>query len=256
MVVKTISKPWKIVRCMAFEQEALKKQSDRISMSQLLYCIDYFQNCSADMSRGIDSKTALETAFLIVSDADNAKDSQSLTSRIERLEDLVFKLQNQQQEYISEKVADQEKNRDSRHTEIASDAHEASKKESYENGSAIKSDGDAEKKSLAKVTVFEMWGSVLSQLEVQNSSIYNMLVGTKAYFNGKHVLIDVSNPLLLKMLKDNEFTKTSIKKAIFTVTGKNYPIGPYKGDSSIVVEKDPLEDFINRNKNTENFNIR
>ena len=256
MIIKTVSKPWEMIKCMAFEQDALKEQSDKIPMTQLLYCIDHFQNCSADMSRGIDSKTALETAFLVISDSNRAEDNHSLIKRIERLEDLIFKLQSQRHDEPSENGFCAAKEEKQQSTETVSVSEEILKKETLQNDSSNEKKEQSVKKPLMEVTVFEMWDNVLSQLEVQNSSIYNMLAGTKAYFNGKHVLIDVSNPLLLKMLKDNEFTKTSIKKAIFTVTGKSYPIGPYRSDRSVVVEKDPLEDFINRNINNENFNIR
>ena len=247
MIIKTVANPWNMIKCMTFEQEVLKRQAERIPMSQLLYCIDHFQNCTADMSRGIDSKTALETAFLIISDENRAEDTHSLIKRIERLEDLIFRIQTEGQ---SEEAAEHK----AKPAAISDDSPDSSKQASQKPDISQKENPKNQK--LMEVTVFPKWESVLSELEVQNSSIYNMLSGTKAYFNGKHVLIDVSNPLLLKMLKDNEFTKTSIKKAIFNVTGKSYPIGPYRSEKAIVVETDPLEDFINKNLDNENFNIR
>ena len=265
MMIKTVAKPWEMIKCMAFEQEMLKHQAERMPMSQLLYCIDHFQNCSADMSRGIDAKTALETSFLVISDENRSEDTHSLIKRIERLEDLIFKLQSERQDEEEERPSKSKQEVKAKPQVPA--IEKAVEKESYEDEfphekyetAPVKKETpkiQPQAQKLMEVTVFSKWESVLSELEVQNSSIYNMLTGTKAYFNGKHVLIDVSNPLLLKMLKDNEFTKTSIKKAIFTVTGKSYPIGPYRSEKSIVVEIDPLEDFINKNSDNENFNIR
>ncbi|MGN0989436.1 MAG: hypothetical protein ACI4N6_03910 [Eubacteriales bacterium] len=73
---------------------------------------------------------------------------------------------------------------------------------------------------------------------------YNMLRGTTAFFNGRQVLIDVSNPIILDMLRTNEYMKTNIKQAIAEATGERYGLGPYRPPEKKQEEQDPLEKLI------------
>jgi hypothetical protein len=58
-----------------------------------------------------------------------------------------------------------------------------------------------------------------------------MLTGSSAFCDGRRVLIDVQNPILLQMLKGNDYTKSCIKQAILAATGRQYGIGPYKSNA-------------------------
>ena len=82
-----------------------------------------------------------------------------------------------------------------------------------------------------------------------------MMRGTKAYFNGKQVLIDVSNPVVLEMLRDNEYTKNSIKQAIFEVTGERHGLGPYRPPREETPEEDPLQKLIESLGDAQNITI-
>lgn len=94
------------------------------------------------------------------------------------------------------------------------------------------------------VAAFGLWPQVLERLSKINLSIYAMLRGTKAYFNGRQVLIDVSNPVVLEMLRDNDYTKNNIKQAVFEVTGERYGLGPHRPPEQETPEEDPLEKLI------------
>ena len=94
------------------------------------------------------------------------------------------------------------------------------------------------------VSAFGPWPRVLERLSKINLSIYAMLRGTKAYFNGRQVLIDVSNPVVLEMLRDNDYTKSNIKQAVLEVTGERYGLGPYRPPEQEAPEEDPLEKLI------------
>ena len=61
---------------------------------------------------------------------------------------------------------------------------------------------------------------------------------------GKRILIDIRNPVLLEMLRSNEYTKTGIRQAIAAVTGHAYPIGPYRTAEAEAPKADPLEALI------------
>ncbi|MEG1774747.1 MAG: hypothetical protein RR320_07830, partial [Oscillospiraceae bacterium] len=82
-----------------------------------------------------------------------------------------------------------------------------------------------------------------------------MLTGTRAFTDGKRVLIDVQNSVLLEMLKSNEYTKSSIKQAVFAATGRQYGLGPYRAPVK-KVQTDPLESLIGALPPDESFTIR
>ena len=72
------------------------------------------------------------------------------------------------------------------------------------------------------------WDEVLSQLQKHNPMLCGTLTDSKAYLEGKYVLIDADNPIFFDMIKSNKSNGESIKKAISDVMGEVHPIGPYK----------------------------
>jgi len=79
--------------------------------------------------------------------------------------------------------------------------------------------------------------------------------GTKAYFDGRRVLIDIQNPVLLEMLRSNDYTRNSIRQAISAVTGQTYAIGPYRPPAAEKDEGDPLEKLISSLPESEHIKI-
>lgn len=242
MLVKTVKAPWDMVLCLNFEQELLQTQSKKLSLDEILYSLDILQECCSQMSRGIDNKTALESSLLILSDIGRAGDTKTLLNRIERLEKIVAQVNVSGGKEAEEKA--ERKQSDENFKNIAERNTDSNVEEAF---------GVSDKD---KIVVFDRWQRVLSEIETSNPSIFGMICNTKAYFNGKYVLIDVSNPILLKMLKDNKYTKDSIKEAIFNVTGTVYPIGPYKPPKEEGKKTDPLEGLIKNLENEENFTIK
>ena len=62
------------------------------------------------------------------------------------------------------------------------------------------------------------------------------------------ILYAIDNPVFLDMMKTNEDTLASIKKAIIEVTGVKYGLGPYNGPApaSKPEEKAPLEEVLQK----------
>ena len=55
----------------------------------------------------------------------------------------------------------------------------------------------------------------------------------------------VSNPIILDMLRTNEYMKNNIKQAIVEVTGERYGLGPYRPpEEKKADDADPLEKLI------------
>ena len=90
---------------------------------------------------------------------------------------------------------------------------------------------------------------VLERLGRSNPAAKGALTGSDAYQAGKRILIASQNPVFREMMKSNEYTRDSIKKAIMEVTGVRYGIGPYNGPAPAVQEAPkaaPVEDILQR----------
>ncbi len=86
---------------------------------------------------------------------------------------------------------------------------------------------------------FPQWGEVLERLGRSNPAAKGALTGSDAYQAGKRILIASQNPVFREMMKSNEYTRDSIKKAIMEVTGVRYGIGPYNGPAPQSQEEAP-----------------
>ena len=90
-------------------------------------------------------------------------------------------------------------------------------------------------------------------MEDTNPAASGLLFGTRAFCSATHVLIDATNPVLLEMLRSNEYTKSSIKQAVAVVTGIKYALGPYRPPTE--PENDPFEELIASLPQSENIII-
>ena len=73
---------------------------------------------------------------------------------------------------------------------------------------------------------FAPWPQVLEVLEQQDKMLISFLKGTKAYYDGRRVLIECSD-LFREFIRMNKDSQELIKKAITEKTGLRCGIGPY-----------------------------
>lgn len=74
---------------------------------------------------------------------------------------------------------------------------------------------------------FAPWTQVLEALSGADPAMFSFLQGSKAYYDGKRVLIDCNEPFRDYMRKDKS-TYTRLKKVILDVSGVRCGIGPYE----------------------------
>ena len=65
------------------------------------------------------------------------------------------------------------------------------------------------------------------------------LKDSRAYYDGKRVLIDGSE-LFLEYMRKHEFSSEMVKSVLQQVTGIRYPIGPYKKKRGQETENQPM----------------
>lgn len=74
---------------------------------------------------------------------------------------------------------------------------------------------------------FADWKAVVEAMEAKDKCLFVNMRNSKAYYDGRRVLIDGSE-LFTEYMRQNKSSFDSIKQTIAEVTGKNYAIGPYK----------------------------
>lgn len=74
---------------------------------------------------------------------------------------------------------------------------------------------------------FAQWDEVIQAMQEKDTMLYVNMRGTKAYYDGRRILIDGSE-LFLEFMRQNEYSTDLIKKTIQEITGVRYGIGPYK----------------------------
>ena len=85
------------------------------------------------------------------------------------------------------------------------------------------------------------WDEVLEVVRAKNSMLGSVLLRSKAHLEGKHVLIE-ANEIAMKFIRENQDSNQTLKEAIAEVTGKYYPIGPWKKkEEQPTVKNDDLQ---------------
>ena len=250
MLVKTVARPENLISCLPSELPRLKEQVKRMSLNDILHSMTVLQDTATRMSRSTAKRAELELALVTLCDSSAKTGYNALLQRIEKLENALrkgnFPAAAVQQDTVEKSKPEAEK--------IIPDIPEVKQEIKAEPLKPLP-DAAAEARPLAdepkqavkvaeQVLPFAKWNKTMECLSRINAPNYNMLRGTKAYFNGKQVLIDVSNPVILNMLRSNEYLKNNIKQAIWEATGERYGLGPYRPEEEKKDTSDPLEKLI------------
>jgi len=242
MLAKTVEHPEKLLGCLPSELDVLRRQGGRVALSDLLSHISVLQDASARMARSTSKRSELELALVMITEPSVKTGTQAILTRIERLEKAL------RSGTFAAKPADEPSVKAAPVPTAKPSPTPAKEAVSVEKKSGQKASPvdtvQADESESGGISPFRPWPQVLEEIANSNPSLAAMMMGTKAYFDGKHVLIDIQNPILLEMLRTNEYTKTGIRQAISAVTGKAYPIGPYKAKEKEVSDSDPLEKLI------------
>ncbi len=101
------------------------------------------------------------------------------------------------------------------------------------------------------IEAFKYWDSVINAMESIDKLLFVNMRDSKAYFDGKRVLID-GGDLFLEYMRQNKNSNTLIRQVIKDVTGHSYAIGPYK---DVGAEKENMHTAMNAAKNVEDKGV-
>ncbi len=93
-----------------------------------------------------------------------------------------------------------------------------------------------------EVEPFLQWPQVVERIGQMDQMVYSFVKKTKAYFDGKHILLD-GGDVFLEFMRSNQNVSEVIKTAIQEVIGERYGIGPYQKEQV----KHALEETTKRN---------
>lgn len=265
MLVKTLEKPESLLDCLPSEVPNLREQVQKITLTDLLHSLSVLQETASRIAKSPMKHAELELALVTLCEPVARTGYQALLKRIEELESAL----RSGRSFSAPPAASVPYAK--MQPEAAEAAPMAVSPEPSAAARAVPQQPNAAPQETVPLPVepplaayalpsddvaeFGSWPQVMERLAKINISIYAMMRGTKAYFNGKQVLIDVSNPVVLEMLRDNEYTKNSIKQAIFEVTGDRHGLGPYRPPQQETPQEDPLQKLIESLGDAQNITI-
>lgn len=86
MIVKTVQKPDSLILCIPSELEQLKKQAQKISLSEILYDLSGLRDCLDRISGTVGKRTEFEMCMIRLCSPQLDSSRDAILTRLDRLE--------------------------------------------------------------------------------------------------------------------------------------------------------------------------
>ena len=206
LVARTVPKPEKLILCLPEERQQYIEQAERFTAPELIRVLEVLQDGLITLGRVSQKKPQLEITLLRAAAPELAKGSQDLAARLDALE----------QRLAAGALPAASPPR-------AKPAAPRPAPKAPEPAAAEPAEPPQEQAQPLLV-----WQDIMERLKTANPALFGALCGSSAYLSGSRILIDSENSLFFKMMRENDFTRRSLKQAILEVTGAKYGIGPYR----------------------------
>lgn len=235
LVIKTCGKECQLINCDEKELHNLELLSQGVTPETLLGYMDILSDCKNRLSRAVFAKTEVEMCLLKLCQPNLASEDSPLLARVRALEDQMKLWGNGELPAITQPKQPSPKN-----NSVAKNAPPSKQEQSLPQKTQ-------EKKEIATVQGFEKWPEVVEKISKSNPALYGTLVGSRAFEQGDVMLIDATDEMFLKLVRENEHAKECMRQALKIVTGKTYRLGPYKQKNTQkqAEEENPLDAFLN-----------
>ena len=232
MIAKVISGDNLPIVCSAKKLEAIKNQSKKYSLSEILSILEVLQNTAQKIQNG-NGRTEMEMTVIRLCNPKLGNDLASLEARISALE-----TNSVQKSSMPEQKAKEVKDVPVKEEPVKQEPPVPEKTEEAVN----EPDGDSP---------IPQWEDILVSLKKNCPIIAGVLKGSAAYINGDRLLIDTKNEQFRSLINgENSTYRDAIRKAAFEVLGTTYKLGPYK-PANASVKGDLLKSFSSRLKDLE-----
>ena len=244
LVAATARNPEQLIVCLPDALEKYKVQAASSTPAQLIDSIRTLQDTLAAMMRTSSRRAEMELGLVRLCDRRLSRSPEALMARIDELE---AKLNRLLAEGI--RVSDTPPTAEPPVSETVSPMQVTfPEKKPEKKTSAIPSpEPTASLSEAIRPMPEEQWQNILERLSVGNKMLSSALIGSHAHLRGMTVLVECKNPVFLEMMRSNEFTRSSLKRAIAEVTGERYGVGPYvpeKSEESQKTAPSPLESLL------------
>ena len=243
MLIKTLRQPERMLvgsSAELAEQEAL---AETVSLETILHAMDVFDRAAERMRAGSDRRTAAETAVIQLCRPSLDASPEAILRRLEALEmGAAVATPSQSKpapapvekptpapapQPVSEPEPDEEPI-----PPAPTPAPPAEPVEAPSPAPAPATEGEVP---------FERWNEVLAALTRVDPLMKAVLGGSTAYESGDFILIEIANESFRDMVNSDPRHRGNLKKAIASVTGRSYKIGPHVTAEAKPVEDDPLD---------------
>ncbi len=211
----------------ATSAEEIRRQSSAYGMENILNAISVFSKTLDGMSKTTQSAILLEAAVIrLCTDTKAQSANQAVKSA------------NTEDSKLNEKIKELENT-----VKSLLEGNTVTKKAKAQPVDTAVPVTERERR-LAKP--FPKWQEILEILKTSNGALYGALTNSSAYTCDEILLIDCKSDLFLNLIRDNEYARTSLRKAAQDVSGVRYKLGPYKeNEYRVSEESDPIDDIVN-----------
>jgi len=240
MLIKTMKKPEKLFTVPQDEMEKLTASALSMGLAEILNAMEVMRD-SLDKMRFANQRIELEMAFVKLCTPEMDTSPEALLRRIEALEkNKVVVTEIKEAVKTPEKEASREEIKESA-PEIAVGTENA------EAAPLAPSMSDKEKRIMERAVPFSDWPEVLNKIKEYSRATASAFTNSAAYISGEYMLIEGSD-LAFELLRKGS-NKDKVREAIFSVTGRNYRLGPYKNvKTEAKAEEDPIDMLVKRAK--------
>lgn len=246
MLIKTVKKPYSMMVFSAGEKEKAEKQSDNMSLEEIMYIITVFQNSYDKMFKGSNKRMEMELSLIKLTSEQLNSSVDALLSRIARLERIIkngLPIKNTKNKEINIKSI--EISKEEQITVPTEKNQKAEQKQNPINSKQSKiNDFDIIYKN---AVLMEDWQEVLNILKTYSVTIATAFKNTRAYISGEYILIDSQNELAFNLLKQPA-QREKMREVVREVTGKTYKLGPYKRVEQQETSGDAMTEFLQKAK--------
>lgn len=247
MILKTVDRPETLVLAMPEAIAQMKPLAAQFSLPEILAVLSRLQLAQGQIGFSSDRKMVVEMTMVELCELPQAAgENGHLLARIEALEK---KIAAGVKHAPSTKTPEKKSAAQTEKTAVQpAPKTEQNRQDSAEQEAAAPAKQPEESD---EILPFADWEQVLARLAKSNPPLSAALRGSKGYIKGNFILIEAQGELAFKLIRESDFSKTSLRKAIKEQTGMLYNLGPYRGEApppQQAPKKDPLEGLVQKAK--------
>ena len=225
MIVKTVKGEKLPIVCSSDHLSALKMLADGYSIEDIILTLRFLQDTTIKMQTG-NRRSEMELMLVKLCSPSLRHDIDSLERRIAALEKIPRTVQ-----YVTKEELPL-----SQETPIIDDAIITEEVPVFEEIPEI-----SEAEMPSGIVASDIWLSILDELGKSAPLLRGILNNSRAFIEGEFFLVDCENPQFAELMNSsNGRYKEILRRAIETVTGCEYKLGPYRKRQKID-NNDPLQ---------------